>query len=77
MSYHHYWNNEPSRMTELTKMLGPMVNEVKKAFFALNQKELDSLIDAYSQKYGAGAAKYARSTITRWKSHSSAGWFWV
>ena len=68
MRYRRYWNNQPSRMTELVSMLGPMVNEVKKAFFGLNQSDLNKLFDVYSQKNGVAAANYARNAMARWKS---------
>lgn len=52
----------------LTQELGGTDQDVKQYFFNLPTNEFRSILDAYGQKYGAGARDYAEKTIDKWRT---------
>lgn len=71
MRYGRYYENKPSRMSELISLLGPMVDDVKSIFFDLTAHELANLLEVYSAKYGKSAANYAKKAIGNWRDGST------
>src|SRR5439155_23839491 len=53
---------------QLTRRLGPIVDDVKRAFFNLDRIELKDLLSRYGEDYGDSARHYAEETYQRWKS---------
>jgi enamine deaminase RidA (YjgF/YER057c/UK114 family) len=53
---------------DLERRLGPIVEDIKLAFFNLDNKNLSSLFHEYSSRYGASAEEYARKTFNEWKA---------
>jgi hypothetical protein len=52
----------------LSNRLGPVVDEMKKAFFDLLDEDFNRLIVRYRSNYGASAAEYATEALPNWKS---------
>ncbi len=52
----------------LASRLGPIVDDIKKAFFGLSGADLARLLNIYEKQNGAKAANYARKTFGIWKA---------
>ena len=52
---------------ELAERLGPIVDDIREAFFSLRPDDLQTLLQEYKQHYGASAYGYARKTYSDWK----------
>lgn len=53
---------------ELSTRLGPIVEDIKQAFFNLLPADLENLLEIYARQYGTKAADYARRTLPLWRS---------
>ena len=53
---------------ELAARLGPIVNDVRQAFFNLSIADRKLLLSEYRHKYGDKASKYAEDAFPYWKS---------
>jgi len=65
------WSYKPSKYTELNRLFGQAVDEIKRSFLALDEGALDELLLDYGDLYGANAEKYARKTFQSWKNGST------
>ena len=52
----------------LEERLGPIVGDIEKRFFALEDDLLDEMLKRYGQRHGTEAESYARDTFQKWKS---------
>ena len=52
---------------QFTKEMGGTDTDVKAYFFSLADGELDTILTAYGQQYGASKEEYARQTFPRWR----------
>jgi hypothetical protein len=57
----------PSKYSLLFNKFGPALEEIRKAFFALNDASLNELLKKYGATHGAAAEKHARTTFPYWK----------
>ncbi len=53
---------------QLTAELGGCDEDVKRYFFSLEPTELRQILNAYEQKYGPEARRYAEETLPKWRS---------
>jgi hypothetical protein len=58
----------PSKYNILFSNFGPALEEIRKAFFALDEVSLNSLLKQYGATHGAPAEKHARKTFPSWKA---------
>jgi len=52
----------------LSRKLGPIVDDVQKAFFSLDDDQLFDLLSRYGEKHGHAAENYALGAMPKWKS---------
>lgn len=57
----------PSKYTALLHLFGGGVEEIRRAFLALEEDALDELFTDYGTIYPASAESYARKTYPKWK----------
>jgi hypothetical protein len=62
-----YFFTRRADSTSLTRSLNANADLIK-VVLSLEQARLEDLFKLYRQEFGAGAARYARSTYNRWKS---------
>lgn len=62
------WEHRPSKVDRLTGLFGDAVGQIKDAFLALEQSQLESLLNRYGQTYGDQAESYARKIFPSWRS---------
>lgn len=53
---------------KLSEELGGTDKDVKDYFFNLNYTELNTILDAYGNKYGQAKREYAEATLPNWRS---------
>lgn len=53
---------------DLSRRLGPIVNDVQQAFFNLPPQFLEQLFGAYTRMYGEAPGQYARTTFGQWRN---------
>jgi hypothetical protein len=58
----------PSKHAALLRKFGVVVDEIRKAFLALEECALDEMLQDYGAIHGASAEGYARKTFPSWKS---------
>lgn len=56
------------KYNDLSYRLGPVVDEMKKAFFNLSDENFKHLMERYRSNHGASAADYAAAALPNWKS---------
>ena len=56
-----------TKYSKLSSLFGSAVEELRDAFLALPDKDLDSVLAAYEAAHGEKAAHYARQTYPHWK----------
>lgn len=61
-------SSAPSKYTVLFRNFGAVVEEIRKAFLALEDDALDELLKDYGAIHGDSAESYARKTFPAWKS---------
>lgn len=66
------WNNAPSKFSILQRKFGPAVYKIKDAFFHLDHDRLDELLKDYGSFHGKSAERYARASMSAWRSSSKA-----
>jgi hypothetical protein len=77
MGYYRYyrsWSSRryaPPKYSRLVNLFGAAVDNIKRAFLALDDDALDALLEDYSALHGYQAGKYARKTFPNWKSGST------
>lgn len=54
--------------SRLNRYFEPIIEDVKKYFFSLDEYELDELFADYGDSYGSAAEAYARETYDSWKN---------
>lgn len=64
----YYWNNPESKTTKLHNQFGGAVEEITRAFYAMDVRTMDALLQRYGQIYGTKAEDYARKTMPKWRS---------
>jgi len=62
------YSGKPTKYDVLSSLFGEAVGDMRKAFLALNDEALDSLISDYGSVHGNNAERYARKTFPKWKS---------
>jgi hypothetical protein len=76
MAYHRYrsWRSrqwrtyQPSKYTQLTRLFGDAVEEIKNAFLDLDVDAREELLLDYGTIHGESAERYARKTFGAWRS---------
>jgi hypothetical protein len=53
---------------DLQARLGPIVGDVRIAFFGLSPSDLTQLFEIYETQYGSNAGNYARATFDKWRT---------
>lgn len=66
------WSNAPSKFSILQGKFGPAVYKIKDAFLHLDQDTLNELLEDYGSFHGKSAERYARETMSEWRSNSKA-----
>ncbi|WP_458232256.1 hypothetical protein [Roseateles sp. P5_E8] len=61
----------PSKYIQLFRSFGQVVEEIRSAFFALDDDALDELFQDYGAIHGSSAEAYARKTFPAWKSRKT------
>jgi hypothetical protein len=56
------------KFNDLSHRLGPVVDEMKKAFFSLSDENFNQLMLRYRSNHGASAADYATEALPNWRS---------
>lgn len=63
-----YWSNPESKATKLKKQFGGAIEEISRAFYAMDSRNMSALLQRYGQLYGDNAEDYARRTMDKWRS---------
>ncbi len=68
-NYRNYgYSYKPTKYSQLKRLFGEGVLEIKQAFINLNGSERNELFAVYGGIYGKSAESYARKTFPSWKS---------
>ena len=62
------WGRTRTKYDRLLGLFGSAVDEIKSAFFNLDEDARDALFSDYGELHGASSERYARSTFHKWKS---------
>lgn len=63
-----YRDNPESKAAKLQRKFGGATDEIKRAFFAMDTRKMNALLQRYGQIYGDKAEDYARRTMPKWRS---------